>query len=170
MFTLRIHGFDGFLAHLKVLLFWLFSCWVFVFVVSFHTFYSSLSKLYILKGKKMNVSLWSLPCTSSALYSQEKSTSSNFKGTRSPAVCTVEHSQRGRDCLEEAMRYLRPWSYHRQTRVQERNFGHTCFQKAFRCSFLELFRPSVRGNYDTIPIVLLFCNVCIFLSFRVFWC
>lgn len=51
----------------------------------------------------MNVSLWSLWCTSSALYSQEKSTSSNFKGTRSPALCTVEHSRRGRDCLEGAM-------------------------------------------------------------------
>lgn len=51
----------------------------------------------------MNVSLWSLRCTSSALYSQEKSTSSNFKGTPSPALCTVEHSRRGRDCLEGAM-------------------------------------------------------------------
>lgn len=55
----------------------------------------------------MNVSLWSLRCTSSALYSQEKSTSSNFKGTRSPPLCTVEHSRRGRDCLKGAMRYLK---------------------------------------------------------------
>ena len=60
MFTLRIHGFDGFLAHLKLLPLWLFSCWVLVFIVSFHTFYSSLSKHYIWRGEKMNVSLWSL--------------------------------------------------------------------------------------------------------------
>lgn len=103
VFTPRIHGFDGFLAHLKLLSFWLFSCWVFVFTVSFRTFCSSLSKLYILRGKEMKCESVEPAVYFLRLYSQEKSTSSNFKGTPSPALCTVEHSRRGRDCPRGAM-------------------------------------------------------------------
>ena len=59
--------------------------------------------------KKVDVSLQSLWCISSALYFQEKSRSSSFKGTHFPAIRTIQPSRRGGDCPRGIQM---PWSYH----------------------------------------------------------